>query len=195
MEHWYCKNFPIQFPRLQFILFICLVLHSFIQQFKTKFKNTHNEQQMMESFNHLRWLKLWWVLKKNIFTYISFIPHIPCWACRGHWIWGHDEDSVFSTSVAKCELTAWCVIFEPCWRMSEYVVLFSASSPVEKTPPESSGPQDSAEASSCSQESLPDTPLAPQPDPDAWIQVEKRHRQTTAKAKVLLLYSINKKNL
>ncbi|XP_074548143.1 la-related protein 1B isoform X4 [Halichoeres trimaculatus] len=64
----------------------------------------------------------------------------------------------------------------------------SASSPVEKTPPDPAEPQDSADPSSSSQESLPnvdtfkDTP-APQPDPDAWIQVEKRHRQHSGKAK------------
>lgn len=66
----------------------------------------------------------------------------------------------------------------------------SASSSVEKTPPESAEPRDSAEASSRSQESLPDRDspapdAAPQPDPDAWIQVEKRHRQPPGKAKVL----------
>ncbi|KAI3367390.1 hypothetical protein L3Q82_026251 [Scortum barcoo] len=61
----------------------------------------------------------------------------------------------------------------------------SALSPVKETPPaESTGPQDSAEQSSSSQESPPtkDAP-APKPDPDAWIQVEKRHRQPTGKAK------------
>lgn len=62
----------------------------------------------------------------------------------------------------------------------------SASSPLKTTPPESAEPQDSAEPSSSSQESLlaTDAP-APQPDPDAWIQVEKRHRQPSGKAKVV----------
>lgn len=65
----------------------------------------------------------------------------------------------------------------------------SASSPVKKTP-ESAEPQDSTDPSSSSQESLStsdaskDAP-APKPDPDAWIQVEKRHRQTSGKAKVM----------
>lgn len=50
-------------------------------------------------------------------------------------------------------------------------VALVASSPVTKSP-ESEGPQDS-------KGSLPVTDgPAPQPDPDAWIQVEKRHRQT-----------------
>lgn len=62
----------------------------------------------------------------------------------------------------------------------------SASPPVKTTPPESAEPQDSAEASSCSQDSLTDMDApAPQPDPDAWIQVEKRHRQPPGKTKVL----------
>lgn len=66
----------------------------------------------------------------------------------------------------------------------------SASPPVKKTPSESAEPQDLAEASSCSQDSLPDMDApAPQPDPDAWIQVEKRHRQPSGKTKVLMLRS------
>lgn len=67
-----------------------------------------------------------------------------------------------------------------CWGLS-------ASSPVEKTPPESAEPQESAEPSSSSQESLPASDAStdtPQSDPDAWIQVEKRHRQPPGKAKV-----------
>uniref|UniRef100_A0A671XER2 La ribonucleoprotein 1B n=1 Tax=Sparus aurata TaxID=8175 RepID=A0A671XER2_SPAAU len=63
----------------------------------------------------------------------------------------------------------------------------SASSPVKKTPDESAEPQDSAEPASSSQESLlPATDAskdAPKLDPDAWIQVEKRHRQPSGKAK------------
>lgn len=67
------------------------------------------------------------------------------------------------------------------------VSALSASSPVKTTPPESAEPQeDSAEPSSSSQESLPATDApAPQPDPDAWIQVEKRHRQPPGKPKVV----------
>lgn len=54
-----------------------------------------------------------------------------------------------------------------------------ASPPVKKTP-ESEGPPDSKGP-------LPaaDSP-APQPDPDAWIQVEKRHRQTKVAVLALL---------
>lgn len=64
----------------------------------------------------------------------------------------------------------------------------SASSPVKATPPDPVQPQDSADPGFSSQESLPATDdskdaLAPKPDPDAWIQVEKRHRQPSAKAK------------
>lgn len=64
----------------------------------------------------------------------------------------------------------------------------SASSPVKKTPDESAEPQDSAEPASSSQESLlhatDASKDAPKLDPDAWIQVEKRHRQPSGKAKV-----------
>ncbi|XP_034091186.1 la-related protein 1B isoform X2 [Gymnodraco acuticeps] len=56
----------------------------------------------------------------------------------------------------------------------------SASSPEKMNPPESSESQDSADPSSSSQESPPDKD-APPPDPDAWIQVEKRHRQPSGK--------------
>ncbi|KAI9545817.1 hypothetical protein NQZ68_033299 [Dissostichus eleginoides] len=56
----------------------------------------------------------------------------------------------------------------------------SASSPEKMNPPESSESQDSAEPSSSGQESPPDKD-APPPDPDAWIQVEKRHRQPSGK--------------
>lgn len=76
------------------------------------------------------------------------------------------------------------------WRSPECDVwAFSASSPMVKTPPESTEPQDSAEDASCGQESLPvrDTPT-PKPDPDAWIQVEKRHRQTKVKLWRIKLY-------
>lgn len=59
---------------------------------------------------------------------------------------------------------------------------------MKKTPDESAEPQDSAEPASSSQESLlPATDAskdAPKLDPDAWIQVEKRHRQPSGKAKV-----------
>ncbi|KAM7376374.1 hypothetical protein PAMP_006115 [Pampus punctatissimus] len=58
----------------------------------------------------------------------------------------------------------------------------TASSPVKETPPESAEPQDSPESGSSSQESLPAAD-ASKDDPDAWIQVEKRHRQTSGKAK------------
>lgn len=59
-------------------------------------------------------------------------------------------------------------------------VALAASSPVTKSP-ESEGPQDS-------KGSLPvtDSP-APQPDPDAWIQVEKRHRQTKVPMPAVIL--------
>lgn len=51
------------------------------------------------------------------------------------------------------------------------IVALLASSPVTKSP-EPEEPQDS-------KASLPIADsAAPQPDPDAWIQVEKRHRQT-----------------
>lgn len=76
------------------------------------------------------------------------------------------------------------------WRSPECDVwAFSASSPMVKTPPQSTEPQDSAEDASCGQESLPvrDTP-APKSDPDAWIQVEKRHRQTKVKLWRIKLY-------
>lgn len=65
----------------------------------------------------------------------------------------------------------------------------SASSPVKETPPQSAEPQDSADPDSSSQESpssadaSKDAPT-PKPDLDAWIQVEKRHRQPPGKAKV-----------
>lgn len=56
---------------------------------------------------------------------------------------------------------------------------------MEKSPPEPAEDQDSGKTTSCSQESLPDGSSVPPSDADAWIQVEKRHRQTPAKAKVL----------
>lgn len=70
-----------------------------------------------------------------------------------------------------------------------HVSTLSASSPVKETPPLSAESQDSADVGSSSQESLSatDTPKdapTPKPDPDAWIQVEKRHRQAPGKAKV-----------
>lgn len=50
--------------------------------------------------------------------------------------------------------------------------------------------QEAAELSSSKQDSIPatdhpkDAPSSdPKPDPDAWIQVEKRHRQTSGKSK------------
>ncbi|KAG7219881.1 hypothetical protein INR49_018785 [Caranx melampygus] len=49
---------------------------------------------------------------------------------------------------------------------------------------ESVGPQDSAEPGSAGQESTTNAVKdAPKPDPDAWIQVEKRHKQPSGKAK------------
>lgn len=65
----------------------------------------------------------------------------------------------------------------------------SASSPVKETPPlppttagGSVGPQDSAEPGKDS--AMNAVKDAPKPDPDAWIQVEKRHKQPSGKAKV-----------
>lgn len=71
------------------------------------------------------------------------------------------------------------------WRL--FSSTLSASSPVKETPPQSAGPRDSADPDSSSQESSTgaskDAPQ-PKPDPDAWIQVEKRHRQAPGKPKV-----------
>uniref|UniRef100_A0A3Q1B7X5 HTH La-type RNA-binding domain-containing protein n=1 Tax=Amphiprion ocellaris TaxID=80972 RepID=A0A3Q1B7X5_AMPOC len=66
--------------------------------------------------------------------------------------------------------------------------LNSASSPIKETLLESAKPQNSAGPSSSSSSSLPaadDSKDAPKPDPDAWIQVEKRHRYPSGKAKVV----------
>ncbi|XP_017295061.1 la-related protein 1B isoform X3 [Kryptolebias marmoratus] len=64
----------------------------------------------------------------------------------------------------------------------------TASLPVTEPPPDSAQPGDSVKLGSSGQESPPATddpedPPAPKPDPEAWIQVEKRHRQASGKPK------------
>lgn len=66
----------------------------------------------------------------------------------------------------------------------------AATLPVKEPQLESAQLQESAELSSSKQDSAPatdnpkDAPSSdPKPDPDAWIQVEKRHRQTSGKSK------------
>uniref|UniRef100_A0A1A8EBM8 La ribonucleoprotein domain family, member 1B n=1 Tax=Nothobranchius kadleci TaxID=1051664 RepID=A0A1A8EBM8_NOTKA len=64
----------------------------------------------------------------------------------------------------------------------------TASSPVAEPLSEPLQPQDSGEPTSSNQESPLETevskdPIVPKPDPDMWIQVEKRHRQASGKPK------------
>nr|XP_015824881.2 la-related protein 1B isoform X2 [Nothobranchius furzeri] len=64
----------------------------------------------------------------------------------------------------------------------------TASSPVAEPLSEPLQPQDSGEPTSSNQESpleseVSKDPIVPKPDPDMWIQVEKRHRQASGKPK------------
>uniref|UniRef100_A0A1A8MS00 La ribonucleoprotein domain family, member 1B n=2 Tax=Nothobranchius pienaari TaxID=704102 RepID=A0A1A8MS00_9TELE len=64
----------------------------------------------------------------------------------------------------------------------------TASSPVAEPLSEPLQPQDSGEPTSSNQEPPLETevskdPIVPKPDPDMWIQVEKRHRQASGKPK------------
>nr|XP_043903461.1 la-related protein 1B isoform X4 [Solea senegalensis] len=82
-----------------------------------------------------------------------------------------------------------CPEFVPRQTLSSTNSDLSASSPVKESPPESAESQDSVEPDSSSQDSLPATETTlkdappPKPDPDAWIQVEKRHKQPSGKTK------------
>lgn len=71
------------------------------------------------------------------------------------------------------------------------IVHFLASLPATAPPLESAPSETSVKLVPAKQESLPATdeskdPPAPKPDPDAWIQVEKRHRQASGKLKVAM---------
>lgn len=73
--------------------------------------------------------------------------------------------------------------------MNDFFLFFLASLPVTAPPLESAQPETLVKLVSSSQESLPakeesKDPPAIKPDPDAWIQVEKRHRQASGKPKV-----------
>lgn len=141
---------------------------------------------MTLSGSHKNWI--WWTLCKQADkAAISHQKQFSFSNIRYCWVVGIE---IKRTVLCCFEL----FVFLLCTRLTEclcYVSGFSASSPVKAaTPPDPVQPQDSPDPGSSSQESLPATDdskdaFAPKPDPDAWIQVEKRHRQPSAKAKVV----------